>query len=104
MRKKWMSSTLALVLAGTTVASMMPAVPVSAKGAEAASGTTYYVDSKKGKDSNAGTSESEAFQTLDKVNELDLNPGDTILLKKALYLKIRRLNLQKKIVVQQKLR
>ena len=35
MRKKWMSSTLALVLAGTTVASMMPAVPVSAKGAEA---------------------------------------------------------------------
>lgn len=32
MRKKWMSSTLALVLAGTTVASMMPAVPVSAKG------------------------------------------------------------------------
>ena len=49
MRKKWMSSTLALVLAGTTVASMMPAVPVSAKGAEAASGTTYYVDSKKGK-------------------------------------------------------
>lgn len=49
MRKKWMSSTLALVLAGTTVASMMPAVPVSAKGAEATSGTTYYVDSKKGK-------------------------------------------------------
>ena len=83
MRKKWMSSTLALVLAGTTVASMMPAVPVSVKGAEAASGTTYYVDSKKGKDSNAGTSESEAFQTLDKVNELDLNPGDTILLKKG---------------------
>ena len=38
---------------------------------------------KKGKDSNAGTSESEAFQTLDKVNELDLNPGDTILLKKG---------------------
>ena len=78
MRKKWMSSTLALVLAGTTVASMMPAVPVSAKGAEAASGTTYYVDSKKGKDSNAGTSESEAFQTLDKVNELDLNPVRSI--------------------------
>ena len=53
MRKKWMSSTLALVLAGTTVASMMPAVPVSAKGAEATSGTTYYVDSKKGKDSTS---------------------------------------------------
>mgnify|MGYP004726158971 CR=1 FL=1 len=35
MRKKWMSSTLALVLAGTTGELMMPAVPVSAKRAEA---------------------------------------------------------------------
>ena len=42
MRKKWMSSTLALVLAGTTVASMMPAVPVSAKGAEAETGPPYF--------------------------------------------------------------
>ena len=31
MKKKWMSRTLALALAGTTVASMVPTVPVNAK-------------------------------------------------------------------------
>ena len=66
MKKKWMSGTLALLLAGTTVASMMPAVPVQAAGADG-TGTTYYVDSKGGNDNNDGTSESKAFQTLDKV-------------------------------------
>ena len=82
MKKKWMSRTLALALAGTTVASMMPTVPVNAK-ESAATGTTYYVDSIGGKDSNDGTSESKAFKTLDKVNGLNLEPGDTVLLKKG---------------------
>ena len=82
MKKKWMSRTLALALAGTTVASMVPTVPVNAK-EFAATGTTYYVDSKDGKDSNAGTAENKAFQTLKKVNELNLEPGDTVLLKKG---------------------
>ena len=82
MKKKWMSRTLALALAGTTVASMVPTVPVNAK-ESAATGTTYYVDSKDGKDSNAGTSESKAFKTLEKVNGLNLEPGDTVLLKKG---------------------
>ena len=31
MKKKWLSRTLALALAGTTVASMVPTVPVNAK-------------------------------------------------------------------------
>lgn len=82
MKKKWMSRTLALALAGTTVASMVPTVSVNAK-ESAATGTTYYVDSKDGKDSNAGTAENKAFQTLKKVNELNLEPGDTVLLKKG---------------------
>lgn len=81
MKKRWMSGTLALLLAGTTVASMMPAVSVKAEG-NTATGTTYYVDSNGGKDSNDGTAENKAFQTLDKVNELNLEPGDTVLLKK----------------------
>ena len=82
MKKRWMSGTLALLLAGTTVASMMPAVSVKAEG-NTATGTTYYVDSNGGNDSNEGTSEGKAFQTLDKVNALDLAPGDTVLLKKG---------------------
>jgi len=77
-----MSRTLALALAGTTVASMVPTVPVNAK-ESAATGTTYYVDSKGGNDSNDGTSESKAFKTLEKVNGLNLEPGDTVLLKKG---------------------
>lgn len=83
MKKKWMSGALALLLAGTTVASMVPAVAVNAEGQDTATGTTYYVDSKSGSDSNDGTSESKAFKTLDKVNDLDLEPGDTVLLKKG---------------------
>ena len=82
MKKRWMSDTLALLLAGTTVASMMPAVSVKAEG-NTANGTTYYVDSNGGNDSNEGTSEGKAFKTLDKVNALDLEPGDTVLLKKG---------------------
>ncbi len=65
-------STLALALAGTTVASMVPTVPVNAKSL-LRTGTTYYVDSIGGKDSNDGTSESKAFKTLDKVNDLTLS-------------------------------
>ena len=83
MKKKWMSGALALLLAGTTVASMVPAVAVNAEGQDTATGTTYYVDFKSGSDSNDGTSESKAFKTLDKVNALDLEPGDTVLLKKG---------------------
>ena len=83
MKKKWMSGALALLLAGTTVASMVPAVTVNAEGQDTATGTTYYVDSKSGSDSNDGTSESKAFKTLDKVNALNLEPGDTVLLKKG---------------------
>ena len=77
-----MSGTLALLLAGTTVASMMPAVSVKAEG-NTANGTTYYVDSQRGDDSNDGTAENKAFRTLGKVNELNLEPGDTVLLKKG---------------------
>ena len=82
MKKRWMSGTLALLLAGTTVASMMPAVSVKAEG-NTATGTTYYVDSLGGDDNNAGTAENKAFRTLGKVNELNLEPGDTVLLKKG---------------------
>lgn len=51
--------------------------------AERAEGTTYYVSSEHGSDSNAGTSESKAFETLDKINEITLEPGDRVLLEKG---------------------
>lgn len=44
-------------------------------------GTTYYVSSVNGDDNNSGTSESKAWQTLQKVNELELQPGDEVRLE-----------------------
>lgn len=53
------------------------------KYAPVADGTVYYVDSEAGSDENDGTSPGKAFQTLDKVNGVELKPGDSILLKKG---------------------
>lgn len=85
MKKKWMSGALALLLAGTTVASMMPAVSVNAEGQNTATETTYYVDSENGNaDENAtGTSKSDAFKTLEQVNAVNLQPGDQVRFKKG---------------------
>lgn len=44
-------------------------------------GTTYYVDSSFGSDEAAGTSEAEAWKSLDKVNAMTFAPGDKILFK-----------------------
>ncbi len=44
-------------------------------------GTTYYVDSVLGDDSNTGTSQAKAWKTIDKVNEGVYSPGDKILFK-----------------------
>lgn len=85
MKKKWMSGALALLLAGTTVASMMPAVSVNAEGQNTATGTIYYVDSENGNaNKNAtGTSKGDAFKTLKQVNAVNLQPGDQIRFKRG---------------------
>lgn len=46
-------------------------------------GTTYYVSSSSGSDSNDGLSESTAFQSISKVNALSLTAGDSVLFKKG---------------------
>lgn len=85
MKKKWMSGALALLLAGTTVASMTPAVAVNAEGQNTATGTTYYVDSENGNaNKNAtGTSKGDAFKTLKQVNAVNLQPGDQVRFKRG---------------------
>ncbi len=45
------------------------------------SATTYYVDSRTGRDSNSGTSASRPWKTLDKVNGSQFEPGDRILFR-----------------------
>ncbi len=46
-----------------------------------AAGTTYYVSSSDGLDGNNGLSEGAPFQTIAKVNALNLQPGDRVLFK-----------------------
>lgn len=46
-----------------------------------AAATTYYVSSSDGNDTNNGTSQTTPLKTLAKVNSLDLQPGDQVLLK-----------------------
>jgi hypothetical protein len=44
---------------------------------------TYYVDSERGQDTNAGTSKRATWMTLDKVNNIHFLPGDRILFHAA---------------------
>lgn len=46
-----------------------------------AASSTYYIDAENGSDLNPGTSSSAPWKTLDKVNQLKLLPGDSVLLK-----------------------
>jgi hypothetical protein len=66
------------LLAVAVVASLLPAIP-----AQAQASTTYYVDSRKGDDSAAGTSPAKAWKTLGKVNAATLRPGDAVSLKRG---------------------
>ena len=44
-------------------------------------GTTYYVSSLDGNDNNNGLSEKDAFYSLQKINDIELKPGDKVLLE-----------------------
>jgi hypothetical protein len=59
------------------VAVFSAALPLSASPAA----VTYYVSSSTGSDSDDGLSEANAFATIAKVNALNLQPGDRVLLK-----------------------
>ena len=44
-------------------------------------GKTYYVSTLNGNDNNNGLSEDKAFYSLQKINEIELKPGDRVLLE-----------------------
>ncbi|GMQ61954.1 CBM96 family carbohydrate-binding protein [Vallitalea maricola] len=66
------------MMAAIALSSIMIDTPVVIK---AATGTTYYVDSLNGDDSQSGTNEASAWKTLDKVNSTTFQSGDKILFK-----------------------
>jgi hypothetical protein len=57
------------------------AICVACSFASSSFAVDYYVDSVAGSDSNSGTSISQPWKTLDKVNLVNLEPGDTVNLK-----------------------
>lgn len=81
MKKKWLALICAFAAAGTGVLNAS-SVCVNADAAEK-SGTVYYVSSRNGDNANTGTSENEAWETLDHLKSVSLKPGDEILLEKG---------------------
>ena len=59
-------------LVRTSTLAAQPAMPAA---------VTYFVSSSFGDDNNGGLSEGSPFETVDHVNQLDLNPGDRVLFK-----------------------
>lgn len=82
MKRKILAGLLALALTCTSAMQFLPG-DVRAEDQKDDVGTTYYVSSRNGDDLNKGTSEDEAFATLDKINEITLQPGDEVLLERG---------------------
>lgn len=77
MKRKIVAAMCALAVLCTS-ANVFPMSSVSAARKEKAVGTTYYI-SNRGDNQNSGTSEGEAWQTLDKLKDVKLQPGDSVL-------------------------
>ncbi|WNS43142.1 discoidin domain-containing protein [Paenibacillus sp. MMS20-IR301] len=73
--KKVVTLVLSLILLSSVLITAGPAQIANA------AGTTYYVDSAGGNDSNSGTSTAAAWKSLTKVNATTFQPGDQILFK-----------------------
>ena len=46
-------------------------------------GVSYYFDAENGTDTNNGLSEKTAWKNIDKIREIQLNPGDSLLLRRG---------------------
>ena len=79
MKKRILAVITALAVLCSTAAPVMGAE--AAEKAAETTGTTYYVSSLHGKDTNDGMSQSTPFYSLQKINSLELKPGDQILLE-----------------------
>jgi hypothetical protein len=78
-RSAAVATAAALALAGGTLLATQPATAATTTTTTTTTGTVYYVSSSQGNDANSGTSPSAPWQSLDKVNAAQLNPGDQVL-------------------------
>jgi len=79
-KKSWMRLLVMLMLA---ICLSLSGVPLGSGTVKAQGGAAYYVDATGGNDANSGTSPSQAWQTIQKVNQATFAPGDSILFKRG---------------------
>ncbi len=76
-----MNNRTLVLLTMLTLVAMLPGImaprPVSA------AGTSYYLDSANGSDSNSGTAPSSAWKSLTKIQSRQFQPGDTVNFKRG---------------------
>ncbi|SCP95481.1 DUF4214 domain-containing protein [Anaerobium acetethylicum] len=80
MMKKIISTIMSVAMLICAL-SPMATNSITAKAAETATGTTYYVSTLNGSDRNSGTDEDQPFYSLQKINDITLQPGDKVLLQ-----------------------
>ena len=83
MKKKLVSIICCLTLVLTAFSSLFSVSAVEGETDNNVVGTTYYVSTLTGKDTNNGTSEDTPFYSLSKINEITLQPGDKVLLERG---------------------
>ena len=83
MTKKLVSIICCLTLVLTAFSSLFSVSAVEGETDNNDVGTTYYVSTLTGKDTNNGTSEDTPFYSLSKINEITLQPGDKVLLERG---------------------
>lgn len=79
MRKRLLALLCALTVIGTSQS--YPVMSQTNAAEKASGGTTYYISSKKGNNSNPGTSSGTPWETLDKLQNVNLGPGDSVMLE-----------------------
>ena len=82
MKRKIIAIGLALATFSSTFTMLSNTIPVKAEDVNNI-GTKYYFSSKSGDNQNLGTSADSPWETLDKIKDLELKPGDQILLEKG---------------------
>lgn len=81
MIKKGLLRVICATLAIGTLSATFPTSVFASSKSTRTSGRDYYISSLNGDNSNDATSEKKSWETLDKLTEVELQPGDRVLLE-----------------------
>ena len=81
MRSKRLFRVICFALSFGIVSSIFPKDVSAMDKSNRTSGRDYYISSLNGDNSNDGSTDKKAWETLDKLQKVDLQPGDRVLLE-----------------------